>query len=235
MDKAIVAVSSKKTLLVFARKPRPGAVKTRLTPPLSPEEAAELYRCMIQDTLASQGNVAGVETVICFEEGPGAQDYFAALATGLPLRAQEGEGLTERLTAAFAAAFRDGAASVAAIGSDAPDLPPELIAEAFQRLESAQADVVFGPTGDGGYYLVALGKFHPALFADIPWSTDQVLVNSLARAAEAGLRTALLPPWHDIDTVEDLRSFAARPAGTAGRLTRAFIRDHALHERGLTR
>lgn len=126
----------------------------------------------------------------------------------------------------------DSRDAVSIVDSDSPDLPPSLVLESFRRLHSG-ADVVFGPCADGGYYLVGMKAAHPRLFEEIPWSTAGVLQASLAKASSLGLKTALLPPWRDIDTFEDLQAFYRRPGDPSpggpapGRHTRAYVNQLA--------
>ena len=126
---------------------------------------------------------------------------------------QEGSDLGERLYRALHDAAAAGAGAVAALGSDHPTLPLETVHRAFETIESG-ADVVLGPAEDGGYYLIALraGAVTPRLFAEIAWSTDQVLAATLDRCRELGLTVELLPAASDVDTPEDLRRLAARMA-----------------------
>jgi uncharacterized protein len=107
----------------------------------------------------------------------------------------------------FVRTLRQGYQAVCIIDSDTPDLPRSLVNRAFQWLAEDAADAVFGPCEDGGYYLVGLRQEQSALFADIPWSTSQVLPLSLQKASAIGLRTRLLPQWNDLDTVDDLLAF----------------------------
>lgn len=212
-----------RALAIFAKTPLPGQVKTRLTPPLSPEQGAELYRCMLLDTVARAGTLK-VDTFIFYH---GNELYFREVAPGLPLLPQHESCLGGRLEAAFAALSALGYENRVVIGTDAPDLPLEFIEEAFCRLESG-CDVVFGPAEDGGYYLVALRGGHGELFQEIPWSGPQVLERSLARAREAGLSVALLPTWYDVDGFEDLHRPGLSDPLNGAPLTRGFIRDLAL-------
>ncbi|WP_298437583.1 TIGR04282 family arsenosugar biosynthesis glycosyltransferase [Geobacter sp.] len=211
-----------KTLLIFAKKPTPGRVKTRLVPPLSADAAAELYRCMLFDVLGKVGQMTGVDRQLCYEEGEGARGYFEGVFSG-ELFPQEGHDLGERMAGAFRRAFDRGDGRVAIIGTDSPDLPPEFVGLAYALLADPAVDAVFGPSEDGGYYLLAMKRFHPELFAHIPWSTEHVLECSLARAAEAGLATALLPPWYDVDTADDLRRPGLVAPESTAPLTREFL------------
>jgi rSAM/selenodomain-associated transferase 1 len=140
---------------------------------------------------------------------------------------QEGQDLGERLIRAFDRLFAAGHDRVAIIGSDSPHLPATHMNEAFELL--ASCDVVFGPSRDGGYYLVALNRPRPELFRDVPWSTDAVLARSLEIAAGADIRTALLPEWCDVDTVADLKRPELLAPDNGADLTRSFL----VHRMGL--
>ncbi len=215
----------KKGLIIFAKRPVPGRVKTRLSPPLSPEEATELYRCMLGDVLAKGEALAGVDKWIFHEPDEAAPPFFAEIAPGMACASQEGGDLGERMSNAFLKLLALGYNQVAIIGSDLPDLPMAHVAEAFRRLASDEADAVFGPAEDGGYYLVAMGKLHASLFRDVPWSGDEVLATSLARANEAGVTISLLPAWHDVDTPRDLERPELLNAANGATRTRRFLRE----------
>jgi uncharacterized protein len=217
-----------KALLIFAKQPLPGKVKTRLSPPLSFEEAAAVYRCMLSDTLAKVADLTGVVTFLFFEPSGEAADFFQENFPGIRTFPQQGEGLGERLEKAFELVFALGFASVTVIGTDSPDLPLSYMEEAFRLSEKAGADAVFGPAADGGYYLVALRCHHPGLFRDIPWSTNHVLEKSMTAATSLGLQVELLPVWHDIDTVEDLKRFLAAGASECASSTLRFLREKGI-------
>jgi len=214
-----------KALLIFAKQPLPGKVKTRLSPPFSPQEAADMYRCMLSDTLARVAGLPGVEIFLFFEPSCGAADFFRKNFPGIRIIPQQGEGLGERLTKAFEMVFGLGFESVAAIGTDSPDLPLFHLQQSFRLLQDEGADVVFGPAADGGYYLVALGRPCPGLFRDIPWSTSMVLEKSLEAASSLGLQVKSLPVWHDMDTVEDLKRFLAAGNPDYAPRTLHFLRE----------
>jgi rSAM/selenodomain-associated transferase 1 len=213
----------KKALIIFAKRPAAGKVKTRLTPPLLPEEAAELYRCMLGDTLAKAARLDDLDRYLFYEEEAGAATYFSGIAGGMTFLPQQGSDLGERMAAAFRRLFAEGYGVVAIIGTDSPDLPPEFVREAYRMLESGSADVVFGPSEDGGYYLLAMKQLHEGLFRDVPWSSDDVLHKSLEHAAAAGLRVTLLPVWHDVDTADDLRRPELLDEGNGAPQTREFL------------
>lgn len=215
-----------KALIVFAKRPSPGRVKTRLTPPFSPEDASELYRCMLLDVLAKTGQMTGVDRLLFYEQGDGVPEFFAETVGEGESYPQEGDGLGARLAAAFDRTFDQGYDSAAVIGTDSPHLPPDYIEQAFDLLNDPRVDAVFGPTEDGGYYLLAMKRLHRELFEGIAWSTPEVLEQSLARAESAGIATALLPVWHDVDTAADLLRPELVDPGNGAPLTREFILRH---------
>jgi len=212
-----------RALLIFARRPYPGRVKTRLVPLLSPEEAASLYECMLRDVLTRTRELAGVTRFLFYEDDPEAAGYFRELDEGLLLQQQVGFDLGQRLTDAFARVFAGRFFVAAVIGTDSPDLPLSYIEQAFAGLEAGRVDVVFGPVEDGGYYLAALKKPCPELFREIPWSTGAVLETSRNRAAAAGLSPLFLPRWHDIDTPSDLARPELHDEVSGAPLTRQFL------------
>ena len=198
-------------LIIFAKEPRPGKVKTRLSPPLSPEAAAQLYHCFLQDILDEMARVAEVRLAVAFSP-PTAQVFFRGLAPpGTELFPQEGADLGERMARAFARSFAGGFGPVLLRGSDVPDLPAAVMLEATAVLAAGQAQVVLGPATDGGYHLVGLTEPQPALFQGPAWSSSTVLTDTLRLARQLGLRVHLLPPWADIDTYDNLRTFLNRP------------------------
>jgi hypothetical protein len=203
----IPAVSASRRLLLFTKPAREGRVKTRLIGDLTAAEAAALHAAFLADLL---DRLRGGEFELRLAW---ALDAGEAIPEGpVPGVRQEGSELGARLYRALAAAAVE-ADAVAALGSDHPTLPVELVHKAFERIENG-ADVVLGPAEDGGYYLIALraGTVMPRLFAGIAWSTDQVLPATLARCAELGLAVELLPLAADIDTPDDLRRLASRMA-----------------------
>lgn len=199
----------KQGLIVFAREPLPGTVKTRLAAAVGDQAAAELYETMLQDVLKTARQLSDTEIVVfwaCEEESlPVLADRYRCRS-----RRQRQGDLGQRMQAAFEEMFADGYEQCCIIGSDAPDLPLSYIQDACQLLASEKTDVVFGPGRDGGYYLLGLRQVWPQLFKDISWSSAFVLEQSLAAAHYSGLTAALLPEWQDIDTLEDLQAFQER-------------------------
>ena len=213
----------KRALAIFAKTPLPGRVKTRLTPPLSPRNAAALYRCMLLDTIA-RSSTLDIDIVIFYEGG---RQFFLDAAPGARLVHQHEGGLGTRLERAFGALSEMGYEARVVIGTDAPDLPLAYIDEAFRLMESG-SDAVFGPAADGGYYLVALKGEYGELFRDVPWSTGQVLATSLERARTSSLSVSLLPPWYDVDSFEDLSRPGLSDPLNGAPLTRGYIGDFGI-------
>jgi uncharacterized protein len=198
-------------LIIFAKEPLPGQVKTRLCPPLAPEAAAQLYHSFLQDILAEMGRLPQLNVALAYHP-PAAEPFFRKLAPAhIHLFPQEGGDLGERLTLALARCFALGYGPVLVMGSDVPDLPGRLVVEAKEFLEQGKAEVVLGPAPDGGYYLVGLKAPHPQLFQGLPWSTGAVLSGTLHRARSLSLPLYLLPRWPDIDTYPDLLTFLGQP------------------------
>jgi rSAM/selenodomain-associated transferase 1 len=193
----------KPTVALFAKPPAPGEVKTRLSPPLTRDEAAALYAAFLADMAAMLASSPRWDWE-CFSPEPERQRSLWPEGAPEPSswRAQVGDDLGMRLTAAFADVLGEGRPEAVIVGSDHPTLEAERIDAALDAL--AAADLVLGPTPDGGYYLVAASRPVPGLFDGIPWSTPRVLEATRERAAAAGLRVVLLDPWYDVDTAEDL-------------------------------
>ena len=209
-------------VLVVAKAPEPGRVKTRLVPLLGEQGAAALCRAMLLDTLeTSRLEVADVGVLYARAEERAA---LAALAgPGAPLVLQEGEGHACALRTGMRAtlAERDSALLVA---SDIPGVPPGSLRRALTALETG-ADVVLGPSEDGGYWLVGMREPRVAPFERIPWSTSAVLEVTLERCAAAELEVALVDTWRDVDTPEDLAAVAG--AAIPGRRTRELVAQHS--------
>lgn len=192
-----------KGLIIFAREPVPGRVKTRLAREVGDQTAAELYAAMTRDVLDTTAALVDVRRMLFWAAEnngvPPANDY-----PGLDLFPQQGNTLGDRMFDAFTRAFQGGPEACCIIGTDSPDLPLEHIVKAFDLLDREDIDAVFGPAEDGGYYLLGLKQAWEGFFDFIPWSTRNVLDSSLERSRHLGLRTALLPEWYDIDTRDDL-------------------------------
>ena len=200
---------TKKGLIIFAREPLPGKVKTRLAAGIGDSAAARLYRAMLQDVLDISRKLTDVKTVVFWDCEERTLPLLAKRYQCFSRRQTAGV-LGQRMRAAFEAMFSDGIKNCCIIGSDIPDLPLLYIQKAFELLAEDQTDAVFGPSADGGYYLLGLKNMVPQLFTDIDWSTPLVLRQSMEAAQSAGVTTALLPEWYDIDTLDDLKAYQER-------------------------
>ncbi|MHB8067810.1 MAG: TIGR04282 family arsenosugar biosynthesis glycosyltransferase [Desulfobaccales bacterium] len=214
-------------LIIFAREPCPGQVKTRLCPPLTGEAAARLYRCFLEDILEEMTRLPGVSLALAYTPDAALNFFKESTPAGVLLFPQADDNLGERLIQAFDRGWAAGFGTILVRNSDSPDLPGEMVAAAAQVLEAGQADLVLGPSPDGGYYLVGLTAPQPQLFQGMNWSTAHVLTDTLARARQLSLTVNLLPPWPDIDTIADLKSFLQRPPrpGATGRRTYLCARE----------
>lgn len=194
-----------RTLVVMAKAPRPGMVKTRLAQNLSVEAVTELYCCLLDDTLALARSLGDVEVAIMCPDSD--VNELARLADqGARVVAQKGEGLAAGLTSVFAH-FVDGhQRRVIAFNGDSPHLPRSVLEDAFETL--AAHDVVVGPTHDGGYYLVGAKASHPTLFAGDGMGTSSALERLLSRARALELSVSFAAPFYDIDVADDLTRLA---------------------------
>ena len=197
-----------RSVIVIGKAPEAGRTKTRLTPPLTPTEAAGLYEAFLVDCVDLAFNLDWERVSVVYAPTPGARTLLRRL---LPARthlmAQPGNGLQAALSGAFERELSAGFDRVVLIGSDNPTLPRPLIEEACTRLDDS--DVVIGPSTDGGYYLIAMSSPHLGLFERITWSTDVVYAETLERASDLGLDVVSLPTWYDVDTIDGLRELAS--------------------------
>lgn len=192
-------------LVIMAKAPRLGAVKTRLIPSLSIEAATAFYRCLLDDTLALAHSVSKVEVAIMCPQSD--VDELAELAGNeANIVAQKGEDLAAALTSVFAH-FAEGHRRIIAFNSDSPHLPRSVLEDAFATL--AAHDVVVGPTDDGGYYLVGAKAIHPTLFARNGMGTKSALETLLLRAQALALSVGFSAPSYDIDVADDLSRLAS--------------------------
>ncbi len=212
-------------LLVMAKRPAAGTTKTRLTPALSAEQAAALYECFLRDVLDIARAVPAVTRTIAYPPADG-QHYFRQLAADFELAPQVGATLGQRLAHVLGESLGRGRTPAVALSSDSPTLPVEHVRRAFTWLAEGDVDVVLGPCADGGYYLIGVTVPRPHLLLAVEMSTPRVLADTLALAAEGGLKVGLLPAWYDVDTVADLAclraDLAALPPAVA-RHTRSLL------------
>lgn len=194
-------------LIVFAKSPIPGSVKTRLSPPLTPDEAATLHGSLVMDTLEQTKNLVEFDRVLAC--APSKQHpFFQAVSARQHIELWEqipDDDLGKRMEHAFREAFTRNYAYVMMIGSDLPTISSDMIQSARHGLR--EHDVVIGPSKDGGYYLIGLKKPAPELFTNIPWSTHQVTNRTREKANELGLSFTLLSQQQDLDTIDDLQFY----------------------------
>lgn len=195
-----------RVLVIMAKAPRPGWVKTRLIPDLSPETVTAFYWCLLDDTLALARSLGDVEVAIMC---PGSDVNELVQLAGKDVRvvAQNGEGLAAGLTSVFAHFAEDRQRHTIAFDSDSPHLPRSVLEDAFTKL--AEHDLVVGPTEDGGYYLVGARASHPALFVRDGMGTSSALETLLSRARALALSIGFAEPFYDIDVAADLTRLAA--------------------------
>jgi uncharacterized protein len=212
---------------IMAKAPQPGQVKTRLCPPLSHCEAAQLYQCFLRDKIAQVNALPGASPVVSYSPDE-SRPWFKDLAPPhFILIPQRGDDLGARLFFTFDQLLRQGYTQVVVIDSDTPTLPTVYLEQALRLIAAHENDVVLGPTEDGGYYLIGLRQSHRELFERMPWSTSQVLPETRRRSEQSGLTLACTEHWYDVDTPEDLarlmESFDHIQDGLAQQ-TRQFLR-----------
>ncbi|NIQ03076.1 MAG: DUF2064 domain-containing protein [Nitrospinaceae bacterium] len=193
-------------LILFAKDPVEGQVKTRLSPLLDSRITLELYHHFLTDSLAKLRAVEHVDRFIAIASSP-RTDYFEQVSREFPvrLRVQEGEDLGQRMRKAFEDRFQEGYDRVVIIGADSPTLPAAYIEQALV----SSHDLVIGPCTDGGYYLIGMKGRTAEIFDGVPWGTDRVFSETLRRVQRGNIDVELLPVWYDVDFPEDLRFLKA--------------------------
>jgi rSAM/selenodomain-associated transferase 1 len=186
-------------LVVIAKAPEPGRSKTRLSPPCTPEQAAALAEASLRDTIATVAAAPARRRIVALDGEP---DGW--LPPGFEVHPQRGGGLGERLGAALVAA--GGPALV--VGMDTPQLSVPLLCEAARRLAEPGVDAVLGPALDGGYWTIGLRRPDPRVFSGVPMSRVDTCAVQRRRLDSLGLRTDLLPPLRDVDTIDDAAAVA---------------------------
>lgn len=191
----------KKLLLIFVKNPEKGTVKTRLAKTVGDDRAYQTYLKLLKLTIDVAGHVKAKKQIwyssfVDESDGFGGSDFEKRL--------QKGENLGERMLNAFQGAFDEQFEKVVIIGSDCPDISPEIVEDAFAELD--KEDVVIGPSEDGGYYLLGLRKLVPEVFRDISWSTESVYPETVQVLKNKDMSFGKLPTLNDIDTEEDLRN-----------------------------
>ncbi len=206
-------------VLVVAKASGPGRAKTRLVPPLTPELAAQLAESMLRDTLDGCHAEADTVGVLCPSEEDAQQ--LTDLLGPVPMTIQTGRGLREALSQTMESGLANG--PLAIVSSDIPGIPAGAVARAFAALDDA--DVVLGPSLDGGYWLIAMREYHDAPFQNIPWSSPACLAVTERRIRDGGLRCALVDSWLDIDTAVDLSLAIYDPPGPVASHTAATLKQ----------
>ena len=196
--------SSLCALAVMSKAPRPGKVKTRLSPPLTLDQTAALNICFLKDTTAMLQTIGHAAGLVCYTPVGDEVAFDGLLPAEFSLIPQRGDGFGERLHAAATDILACGFGSVCLIDSDSPTVPPEAFSQAVAELAKAGDRVVLGPSHDGGYYLIGLKQAHAAPFERIAWSTGSVAEETRERCREAGLEVVELPLWYDVDDASTL-------------------------------
>ena len=219
---------------VMAKAPVAGRSKTRLCPPLAPEQAAEMSAAFLRDitaNLARAGRLAPLDGWIAYAPAGGAALFDGIIAPGTRLTLADGTipappgvaGFGTCLLHAMQAMLAEGYAAARVLNSDRPTLPPVQLVRAAEALLAPGERVVLGPADDGGYYLLGASRAHAHLFADIAWSTDSVAEATRARVRELGLELVELPTWYDVDDAAALARLASERAGYAAPHSRAAL------------
>ena len=209
----------------MTKVPLAGEVKTRLCPPLSPAQAAELARCLLADRVEQLAAVPMADRLVAFWP-PERETELRGLVPGeIRLIPQHGADLGARMDRLLSDLLAEGYAGAIVVGTDTPTLPTGYLEAACAALRTGAADLTLGPAEDGGYYLLGLAAPAPELFVEVPWGEATVYTTTLARARAGGRRITVLPPWFDVDRPADLARLAGEPAPNAyrPRRTLAFL------------
>jgi uncharacterized protein len=234
-ERVMHSYRSDPVLVIMAKAPRLGAVKTRLFASFSPAAVTNFYCCLLEDTLTLARSLSNVEVAImCPEADVGELAKLAGGQTNVV--AQTGNGLAAGLTSVFAHFASGDRRRTIAFNSDSPHLPRRVLEAAFETLVSH--DMVVGPTHDGGYYLVGAKAYHPALFANDGMGTTSALERLLVRAGDLNLSVGFAAPFYDVDVADDMTRLAAELRADSSRAPRTaeWLKewDHAAHNRAQT-
>jgi hypothetical protein len=222
-DLTTVSGNTRIALGIMARYPRAGETKTRLAVALGPNQAADFYSICARTIFCEMRQApAPVTKYIFFTGSSNLNKVGQWTGDGFHLLSQAGKDLGSRLANSFSKLFSAGISKAVLIASDVPDISLTVINEALSALESH--DIVLGPAHDGGYYLIGMKKLTKALFTGINWGSEEVLQQTLIRAAKSNLSLYLLPTLIDIDSIEDLRLWLAM-AGTKALELREYVRN----------
>lgn len=197
----------KHILIVFAKEPKEGRVKTRLASHLSQQECLMLYKELLKNTVGLARKVKYSRRIMAYDSNNHSVPFLKKIASDFEFYKQKGKNLGARMFDAFKTFITNGA-NVVIIGSDSPNLPGSYIDRAFDEL--SKNDIVLGPAYDGGYYLIGLRKPCKEIFEDIKWSSSSVFEKTLEKAVNLKKKVAVLDFWYDVDTPEDLRYLRMR-------------------------
>lgn len=217
-----------RALLIFAKGPKPGRAKTRLTPPCSPEEAAALSQCFIRDALKAASMVQDVERYLFFSPEESRPFFEKEAPEGYTLVLQHGKNLTERCAHSIKEAWDRRHSRIVQIGTDTPQIRVQDIEQAFGLLE--EYDMGLGPAEDGGYYLLSLARPALEIYDRVVMGRDTVFEKMLANAERLGLSVKVLPKWIDVDTFRDLLCLQRDPAVMLGEHTRKYLASRAARQ-----
>jgi len=215
----------KRCLIVFAKEPIKGKVKTRLSPYLAESQCTELYKAFLKDIISIAQRIRCEERILAYECDTEEPVYLKKIARGFLFYRQKGKNLGQKMHNAFKFARDNKASKVVIIGSDFPNLPISFIEEAFCQLGTN--DIVVGPSSDGGFYLIGLKNPNSGLFKGIQWSTNRVLKDTLKNAMGLKKKVARLNKWYDVDEPETLirliRDLKREKNSTIAKWTRKFL------------
>jgi rSAM/selenodomain-associated transferase 1 len=225
-------------MAVMGKASAPGRTKTRLVPPLSAADAAELNTAFLQDmigNLLKAGREMEIAPYVAF--GPaGSEPFFrACLPPTVPLIECSLPLFGDCLHLAITTLLQRGHAAACVLNADSPTLPTRLLLQAARDLAQPKYDIVIGPSTDGGYYLLGVKRDHRRLFEEIDWSTSRVFEQTRQRAAELGLRVALLEPWYDVDDAVGLCSLRTDLATDKSQASAAGLYEAPCTRAALTR
>lgn len=222
----------KEALVLMAKAPIEGQVKTRLIGALTAEEAKQLYIAFLSDTFALMEEVADerddLRLALCYTPEGSEEAFDDVEREGCLMIPQRGDDLGERLTNCFADVFEMGFETVITIGGDSPTLPEEMLLEAFDSLENDD-EIVVVPSEDNGYCLIGMRQMHAGIFQNIPWGTGGVMAATEAQVKDNGLSLIVGPNWYDVDTPEELERLKLELKETkdAARFTRRVLKELA--------
>ena len=218
-------------IIMMVKAPLPGFAKTRLTPPLTTVDAAALSLCFVQDVVTSALTV-GANLIVAFTPAEGRSVLGAALPQNVLWLQQQGANLGERLDSVINHAAESAFSPIVVLGADSPTIPPSLIENALHVLTTGAAEIVLGPTTDGGYYLIGFRKPDSAVLRNVTWSSPSTFEQTVRNIKQLELSLFTLPQWYDVDTFADLNFLANelrtdREAQCRAPHTYRWLLDHA--------